>query len=74
MSTLRAAFFVKNLPGWERAARLLVAAITVAGALLALPPPWGWIGAAAGAGLGVTGMIGFCPMCALWGRRLPETR
>ena len=70
MTALKAAFFVKNLPGWERLLRVLV---SVAGALVALallPAPASWLMAGSAAGFGLTGLIGFCPACALAGRRL----
>ena len=70
MNTLKAAFFVKNLPAWERALRIAVA---LAGALLALATlaaPWSWLAASAAASFGITGVVGFCPACALAGRRL----
>jgi hypothetical protein len=36
--------------------------------------PLGWALALSGACLAVTGFIGFCPACALVGRRLPQSR
>jgi Inner membrane protein YgaP-like, transmembrane domain len=65
--------YTKNLPAWERAARV------VAGIVMAL---CGFIGpglagtavglvvAAAGGMTLLTGFFGFCPACALAGRRL----
>ncbi len=70
MNTLKAAFYVKNVPGWERLLRI---ALAVASALVAwalLPAPWSWLTAASAAGFGATGLFGFCPACALAGRRL----
>ena len=66
-------FYTKNLPAWERAARV------VAGIVMAL---CGFIGpglagtavglivVAAGGMTLLTGFFGFCPACALAGRRL----
>ncbi|MHA6205647.1 YgaP family membrane protein [Dyella soli] len=70
MSFFKTAFFVKNVPGWERATRILLAtaAVILSGALL--PSPWNWIGALTCIGFGLTGVVGFCPACALAGRRL----
>lgn len=66
-------FYTKNVPGWERALRLLtgVAALVVAGL------NWGTsamvVGAAlAGATLAITGLVGFCPMCAMAGRKIDK--
>lgn len=70
MSTLKAAFFVKNLPTWERVLRIAVAAAAVLLALLAFPAPANWMLACGAAGFGMTGLAGFCPACALVGRRL----
>ena len=70
MTALKAAFFVKNVPGSERVLRIAVAVAGVLVALVLLPPPWSWLMASTAAGFGVTGLIGFCPACALAGRRL----
>lgn len=64
-------FYTKNLPGWERVLRVLMG---MAGLGLALAS-WGTstlgVGlGVAGAMLAMTGLIGFCPMCAMVGRKL----
>jgi len=63
----------KNLPGWERAVRTIAGVAMIGYGLIGLP------GAMAGyliAGTGViallSGFFGFCPMCAMAGRRLPS--
>ena len=63
----------KNLPGWERAVRTIAGVAMIGYGLIGLP------GAMAGyliAGTGViallSGFLGFCPMCAMAGRRLPS--
>lgn len=66
-------FYRLNLPRWERALRI-VAGLAVGASALA---GWGWsltgaLGLAAGAGALATGWIGFCPACALFGRRRVE--
>lgn len=68
MSTIRAAFYAKNLPVWERALRV---AASVAAVVLAvvLASPWNWVAAASAVGLVSTGLVGFCPACAMVGRR-----
>jgi hypothetical protein len=64
-------FYVKNIPAWERVVRTAggVAALGFAAA------NWGVSGIAVGMGvmgavLLMTGMMGFCPMCAMAGRKL----
>lgn len=64
----------KNLPVWERAARTLAGIAMVACGFLA--PGFGGtqaglLVAAAGAMTLITGFIGFCPACAMVGRKLP---
>lgn len=68
-------FHSKNLPAWERALR--VVAGLASGAFAAMN--WGGSSLAVGAGVAgavfaVTGLVGFCPMCALAGRRLAPKR
>ncbi|QNK01331.1 YgaP family membrane protein [Dyella telluris] len=70
MSFVRTAFFVKNLPAWERMVRMLIAALIIISGLAFLASPWSWLVAIAGAGFGITGILGFCPACALAGRKL----
>lgn len=62
--------YVKNLPGWERALRIVGGAAGATGAVIALPGMLGWIAAASAAGLAISGLVGFCPACALVGRKL----
>lgn len=63
-------WYVKNVPGWERAVRI-AAGLGVAGwAVSSLGGLLGWGVAAGAAGLAVSGLVGFCPACALAGRRL----
>jgi hypothetical protein len=65
-------FYVKNLPGWERWLRV-GSGIAMAGyALLRVGGIAGWILAACGVGIALSGVFGFCPMCALAGRRLAK--
>jgi hypothetical protein len=66
------AFYVKNLPAWERWLRLALSAIMVGGALLALSTPWSWVVAGSALGFALTGLVGFCPACAMLGRRLEK--
>jgi len=72
MTTLKAAFFVKNVPTWERVVRVVVAVTAALVSLNAFAAPWGWLVAGSALGFGMTGLFGFCPACALVGRRLSQ--
>jgi hypothetical protein len=66
---LKSAFFLKNVPTWERALRVAL------GTLVALfggftGGPWTTAGIVTGVAFALTGFFGFCPMCAMVGRRL----
>ena len=66
-------FYRKNLPGWERAARVLGGAAMIGYGLIALQGgSIGYLIAGAGVVTAMTGFFGFCPMCAVAGRRLPS--
>jgi Protein of unknown function (DUF2892) len=66
-------FYRKNLPGWERAARVLGGAAMISCGFLGLRGlPIGYLIAGAGVVIVMTGFFGFCPMCAMAGRRLPS--
>ena len=67
---MKHAFYIKNVPVWERWLRVILSLAVVAFALARLPQPWSWIVAASALGLAATGVIGFCPMCAMVGRKL----
>ncbi len=63
--------YVKNVPGWERVVRIVMGMVAL-GAAYAL---WGVstagvVLAVAGAMFAMTGLMGFCPMCAMVGRKL----
>ena len=72
MFPIRAAFFVKNVPTRERIVRIIVAIAVIAIGLSFLAQPWNWLVAASGAGFALSGIFGFCPACALAGRRLAK--
>jgi hypothetical protein len=70
-------FYRKNLPGWERAMRTIGGVAMIAYGLFGVPGLLSMPGAMASyliAGTGavaiLTGFFGFCPMCAMVGRRL----
>jgi len=64
-------FFIKrNLPTWERALRILAGAAigaAVAGGLTTGAVTW--LALATGTTLVLTAFVGFCPACAMVGRR-----
>lgn len=70
MSFLKSALYVKNVPNWERALRIIAGLAIAIGGLTAMAAPWNWVLTAAGIGLGLSGVFGFCPACAMVGRRL----
>jgi hypothetical protein len=64
----------KNLPGWERLARSIAGAAMIAAGLLWPGLAWtmpGTLVAASGLVAILTGFFGFCPACAMVGRRPP---
>lgn len=66
-------FYVKNVPNWERALRLVIGLMSLVYAAM----NWNGSGLAIamgimGAVLAITGLIGFCPMCAMVGRKLDK--
>lgn len=66
-------FYVKNVPGWERTLRLIMGVMALVFAAMS----WGSSALAVGVGvmgamLAMTGLIGFCPMCAMIGRKLDK--
>jgi hypothetical protein len=63
--------FKRNVPGWERGLRAgcgIVLLVVAATTPLSGWPLWAVL--AGGAGLLVSALAGFCPACALAGRRL----
>lgn len=64
--------YVKNLPLWERILRLGAGAAAAAYIFIDIGGLWGWAALAGGIGLALTGIFGFCPACALAGRRLAK--
>jgi Protein of unknown function (DUF2892) len=64
----------KNVPNRERVIRVVLglAAAAVGGVLMTSSLLWGAIVLVSGIGFGATGVIGWCPMCAMVGRTLPK--
>ncbi|KHK59530.1 hypothetical protein PI86_09465 [Burkholderia sp. A9] len=67
-------FYVKNVPGWERVVRIALGVVVAVLALVLIKGVAGIAVAVAAAGLVVSGMVGFCPACAMVGRRLGQSR
>lgn len=61
--------YVKNLPWWERSLRIGAGALAAGFALVSMEGAMAWGVVAAGAGAALTGIFGFCPACAMAGRR-----
>ncbi len=65
--------YAKNVPAAERAVRVLAGFALVAFGLVGMRgTPLGYVLAASGAVAVLTGFFGFCPMCALAGRRIQQ--
>ena len=65
-------FFALNLPRWERGLRValgIAVAVAVGGFVLWGLSLRGGVALASGIGLAATGLFGFCPACAMIGRR-----
>jgi uncharacterized membrane protein len=66
-------FYRKNLPGWERAVRTIGGVVMIGYGLLSMPGTMaGYVIAGTGVVATLTGFFGFCPMCAMVGRKLPS--
>ena len=66
-------FYTKNLPAWERAARAVAGLVMVLCGFIGpglAGTATGLVVAAAGGMTLLTGFFGFCPACAMVGRRL----
>ncbi len=65
--------YARNVPKWERAMRVVAGLTMIVFGLLGLAgQALGWLIAGAGVVAMLTGFVGFCPMCAVAGRKLPE--
>lgn len=65
-------FYVKNVPSWERILRLVMGAMALGFAAMSWGSPWAMAAGVMGAMLAMTGLVGFCPMCAMVGRKLDK--
>ncbi len=63
--------YVKNVPGWERVARVAMGAVLLAASVVYFGgTATGWGVGAMGAMAAMSGLLGFCPACAMVGRKL----
>ena len=68
-------YFKQNLPTWERTARIVAGLSIICLAILYATTAWvTWVAVAGGIMLAGSGFVGFCPMCAMVGRKLPGQR
>lgn len=65
-------FYVKNVPSWERILRIVMGAMALAFAAMSWGNPLATAAGVMGAVLAMTGVVGFCPMCAMVGRKLDK--
>lgn len=65
-------FYVKNVPTWERVLRVVAGLIAVAVGLQVVGGAIGMLLAVSAAGIVASGLFGFCPACAMVGRRLDK--
>lgn len=61
------AFYRKNIGSLEQIARVAAGVAVAALALVYYPGLVGWLVAAGSLGFSLTGLIGYCPMCAIAG-------
>jgi hypothetical protein len=62
--------YLKNVPPAERVIRIVMGIMLLGGALRGLGPhAAGWIVGLMGLMATLTGLVGWCPMCALAGRK-----
>ncbi|MBN8939938.1 MAG: DUF2892 domain-containing protein [Rhizobiales bacterium] len=61
------AFYRKNIGGIQQLARITLGLAVAGAALMLLAPPLSLAGAAAGVMFALTGVVGYCPICAVAG-------
>jgi len=61
------AFYRKNIGGLHQAVRIGLGAAAVVAAFVYLAGATAWLVALGGAGFALTGLVGYCPMCAMAG-------
>lgn len=64
-------FYSKNVPGWERVLRIVMGVMMLGASIANFGPTTiGWAVGVMGAMAAMSGLFGFCPACAMVGRRL----
>lgn len=61
------AFYRKNIGGLHQAVRVAVGIAMAVAALVYLTGATAWLVALGGTGFSLTGLVGYCPMCAIAG-------
>ncbi|MHC2619905.1 hypothetical protein ACVIW2_001937 [Bradyrhizobium huanghuaihaiense] len=61
------AFYRKNIGGLHQAVRIALGVAVAGAALVYLAGATAWLVALGGAGFALTGLVGYCPMCAMAG-------
>ena len=60
-------FYRKNIGGLHQVVRIALGVAVVAAAFIYLAGATAWLVALGGAGFALTGLVGYCPMCAMAG-------
>jgi len=66
--------YAKNVPNGERVLRVVAGALAAALGLVLVGGTTGWVVAGSAVGLVASGLLGFCPACAMVGRRVKQDR
>ena len=66
------ALYRKNIGGVQQAIRVAAGASIVALAALYLTGPLAWVAAIAGVVFAGSGLVGYCPMCAVAGIKMKQ--
>ncbi|MBR0857542.1 YgaP family membrane protein [Bradyrhizobium liaoningense] len=61
------AIYRKNIGGLHQAVRIALGVAAAVAALVYLAGATAWLVALGGAGFALTGLVGYCPMCAMAG-------
>ena len=61
------AFYRKNIGGFHQLLRVVTGIGVAVAGFVYLPGMTAWLVAAGGAGLALSGVVGYCPMCAVAG-------
>jgi len=67
-------FYMKNVPTWERFVRVIAGLAVAVLSIAFWTGPVGIIVGISALGIVVSGLVGFCPACALVGRRLQKAQ